>query len=65
MMGKAAVGQSRQGERRWGNQVVVVVEEKEQEKRIGQKQKEREAETWGREAGRNAPVCWVNPGNLM
>lgn len=65
MVGKAAIGQSRQGERQWGNQVVEMIEEKNKGREIGQKREEREAETWGREAGRNAPVCWVNPGNLM
>lgn len=48
MVGKAAIGQSRQEERQWGNQVVEMTEEKNKGREIGQKRKEREAEIWGK-----------------
>lgn len=47
MMGKPARGQSRQGGRRWENQVLGMTEEMNKGEEIEQKRNERKAKTWG------------------
>lgn len=65
MMKRAATGQSRQGGSWWENQVLGMTEEKEQGKRNRVEEEGKRGRDMGKEGGRNAPVCWVNPGNLM